>query len=982
MAKSINHAKAGVATPSFIVGLGASAGGLQALQALLSHLERESDMAFVVVTHRDPSHASMLTALLQSVTPLPVTDAVDGQPVQPGRIYVAPAEQDLTFNHGHFRFVAHAESTGRSQPIDVCFRSLAAERRRTAVGVVLSGTGTDGTLGLRAIRGEGGLTIAQTPESAAFGGMPQSAIAAGLADYHRPPAEIPRVLARYALRLPVQGQADDPAWAPVLQRLFVQLRQRTGVDFSAYKSSTVCRRIERRVSIHQLEDAASYGRFVEQHAHELDLLFADLLIGVTSFFRDPDVHAALLEHFLPPLLASATDDMPLRMWVPGCSTGEEAYAIAMLVRESMDALRQPRPVHIFATDLDARALEIARAGQYPEGIRADVSPDRLARFFEVSDGGYRVVKDLRQMLVFAAHNLLNDPPFTRLDLISCRNVLIYLNTPIQQELLQVFHYALQPRGLLLLGSSESVGDQTRLFRPATRAARIFLRQLAPLTIPNRLQLPILLAGRRDEPAGVMAFSRPQAGLAHPVEQLLIERFAPAALVVNERGDIHYIHGRTGPFLEPAPGTPSLNAIKMARSGLGTELAAALRKAVRQRTPVVRSGLRVRADRTWMAITLTVSQILDPEPIRGLLLVTFEPAARAPAPVRAEGTRRSRAGGSRLTRDERLARELAETREMLVATIQQLATANEELQSTNEELQSINEELQSSNEELETSREEMQSLNEELQTVNAELQAKLAELSQAGDDMKNLLNSTQIATVFLSGDLRVERFTPAARRVISLIDSDIGRPIADLAMAFEEDCLEQEAQAVLASGQPREREIRTRTGVSFVMRLVPYRTSQDVVRGVVVTFADVSAMKEAAEAMRQEQRARAYAEGVLLTVREPVVVLADDLRILLANPAFYEVFDTAREETEGRLIYQLGSGQWNIARLRHLLERILPEKSEMREFKVDRVFPGLGRRRMSLNARRLGPPLNDSAYILLAFEDRTLRRRRRRAAPPP
>ena len=959
-----------------IVGLGASAGGLEALEEFFKEVPADSGMAFVVVTHQHPGHVSLLPELLRKGAAMPVVEASDNLRVKPNRIYVARPEGCLAMLGGKLHLMDCKESSAARLPIDYFFRSLADDQRERAVGIILSGTASDGTLGIRAIKGATGMTMAQDPESAKYPGMPRSAIATGLVDYVLPAGQLPHRLLAYAkgpyLAPPTPGQGADAALPEPMLKIVLLLRSRTGHDFSAYKPTTIRRRIERRMNLHEVKGPQDYLRVLQDNPQEPDLLFKELLIGVTCFFRDPEGFETLGKTALKELLEARPDHAVLRVWVPGCASGEEAYSLAILLHECADQMKKEFTFQVFGTDLDSQGINTARAGVYPEGIAVDVSRERLARFFTKQDGHYRLKKEIRELVIFAPQNVCKDPPFTKLDLISCRNLLIYLNAPTQQRLLSLFRYALRPDGLLFLGPSESIGDLREHFAVVDKKAKIFRSTGWPPAPhgPLGFSTGALETAPSHAGAAQAAAATPEPRLSAVFERLLLGRFVPASVIVNERGDISYIHGRTGIYLEPAPGRPRNNLLEMAREGLRLALAAALRRASRQTSEVVSESVRVKTNGGFTMVEVVVSRIADPESIRGLFVVTFRPSPhRPPLPAR---RRNSAAGGLPPGRAEELEQELMFTKESLQSTVEELQTTNEELKSSNEELQSTNEELQSTNEELETSKEEMQSLNEELQTVNTQLQSKVEAYSQANDDMQNLLNSTSISTVFLDSRLKIRRFTEEARKVFNLIPTDVGRPIADLVSNLSYEGLVGDAAEVLRTLVPHETEVATREGGWRLVRIMPFRTTENVIDGLVITLVDITRSKRAEQAA---ELSRAYAESIVSTVRGPLLVLDQDFRVVSANRAYYRQFKASAVETERRLLYELGTGQWNVPKLRQLLEKVLPRKSSFEDFEVARDFPGLGRRVVRLNARRLEQAAAQPGRILLAMEDVTRSRGR-------
>ena len=959
-----------------VVGVGASAGGLQAFEELFRHLPANPGMAFVLVSHLDPDHASILHELLGKSSALPVRQVTDGVRLAVDQVYVGPPGKDVAILNGTLQLMDPTERHGERLPIDYWFRSLAQDQRENAVGIILSGNGSDGALGVKAIKGESGMVMAQEPDSAKFTGMPCSAIATGMVDFVLPAGQIGEHLLRWAqgpyLRESEQELSATDRVSAIMQKIFVLLRGRTGHDFSSYKTSTLRRRIARRMNIHQIEGHKQYIRYLEENPQEIDLLFKELLIGVTNFFRDADAFDALGKKALPAMVSSKREGTPLRVWVAGCSTGEEAYSLAILLRETLDRLKQHREIQIFATDLDARAIETARGGSYPDGISVDVSRERLRRFFTKEDGSYRIKKDIRETVIFAEQNVIKDPPFTRLDLISCRNLLIYLRAESQKRLLPLFHHALNPGGVLFLGTSEAIGGFSELFQVVDKKWKVFARKpgSVPVLAAQEFPPPPVSDEAADFASFLSARAERQPSIAELTYKMLAERYAPPSVIVNERGDIVYIHGHTGVYLQPAPGQPTHNVLAMAREGLRYELTAALREVARHDGKTVHKALQVKTNGGSARVDLGVDKITKPEALRGLLAVTFQAASEIVPSIRSErpaGRISKRKGTGRETA---LEKELQYTKESLQSTIEALETSNEELKSTNEELQSTNEEMQSTNEELETSKEEMHSLNEELQTVNSELQGKIDELSRVNDDMTNLLNATDIATIFLDNDLRVKRFTVQASDVIRLIPSDVGRPLADIVSRLRYRGLEQDALRVLQTLTYRELEVESETGTWYQMRIMPYRTSENLIDGLVITFVNIAAIK-VAQAQAQADNATVF-EDMVNAVREPLLTLDESLRVVTVNRAFLRAFGMAKESTVGRLVWELGNGQWDIPELRRLLMGILPGDTTVEDIEVSHNFAGIGRRVMLLNARHLEQDAGKPRRILLTIEDVTER----------
>ena len=759
--------------------------------------------------------------------------------------YVIPPNRDLSLLHGWLYLLEPSAPRGLRLPVDFFLRSLADDRGDKAIGVILSGMGSDGVLGLRAIKEKSGLTLAQTPDTAKAASMPSSAIAAGLADIVAPPSQMPQRIATYVSHDAYGrsgGAAPPPSAQSALDKVMILLRDRCGSDFSLYKSNTLYRRIERRCALHQKKGIAEYVSYLRDNPQELDLLFKELLIGVTNFFRDPPVWEQLRTHVIPALLARYPAGKAMRAWTAACSSGEEAYSLAIVFREALEAARPDGrfSLQIYATDLDADAINRARRGVYPKNIAADVSPARLARYFVADDGGFRIAKEIRDMVIFAPQNLIADPPFTRLDLLTCRNLLIYLRPELQNRVLQLFHYALNPDGVLLLGNAETVGTTSRLFAPQHGSARIFdrldkSRPLAEMAFPAGAPTDI----RRPDEATTVP---PSHNLEHQVDQLIQQTYAPAAVLVSADGDIIYISGRTGKYLEPAAGRVNINIHAMARDGLREALPGVIHKALRQTEPILLNDIQIGSGATRQAVDIIVQGLNAPELLRGRVLIVFKDVARAPG---SRATRKTAASGSQdaLMAELALAREtLRITHEDMQASVEAHRSANEELQSTNEELQSTNEELQSTNEELTTSKEEMQSLNEELQTVNAELQAKVDDLTWERNDMTNLLNATELATIFLDSHMKLRRFTTHATHIFKLIPSDIGRPLSDVSCDLDDADILADAAEVLRSLKYSEREIATHDGRWYRVRIMPYRTQTNMIDGVVITLMDITAIK--------------------------------------------------------------------------------------------------------------------------------------------
>ncbi len=839
-----------------ILGIGASAGGLAPLEQFLAGVQPHSQMAYVVVQHLDPNHKALLTELLQRVTPMSVREATQGMPIEPDCVYVIPPNTELSVVDGKLHIAPPMEPRGMRLPINVLFSSLASAQGDQAIGVVLSGMGSDGTLGLQAIKAVGGLTAVQQPDTAQSDAMPKSAIAAQCADIIAPPGDLPARIRACLEQRPDTGAAEEPLVEPEqvstpLKRILRLLQERTRHDFSLYKPSTLNRRIERRMAIHEIETLEAYADFLQDNAHEVDLLFKEVLIGVTNFFRDAPVWQYLADVTLPELLVRHRKEPHLRAWVVGCSTGEEAYSLAMIFTEVLDKLPRPHnfTLQIFASDLSPDAIATARRGHYPAEISTSVSPERLARFFTAQGSGYRINRDIRDLVLFAQQDVVLDPPFTRLDLISCRNLLIYFDQSLQRKLIPLFHYSLRTGGVLLLGSSETVGRNTQLFTPIQSKLRLYLRQDNAQSGDNRLPVksfpPLSLIAKELPVAPRNTTSPTSDNLQTAADQVLLQVYAPAAVVVNDEGDIVYISGRTGKYLEPAAGKANWNFHAMVREGLRTPIASALRQAVNQNEPIYLQDLQVQLPGgTKQTVDITVQALREPNALRGMKMIVF----RDIAPGHASSANKSK---SKATSQQAHSAELQQYQDEIQTLREENRASQEELQSANEELQSTNEELQSTNEELTTSKEEMQSMNEELQTINAEMQTKLDDLALAQSDMKNLLNSIEIAILFLDQNLNLRRFTDRASKIISIREGDIGRPLSDLTTTLQYPELDEDALNTLSTLAFSEKQVTTTDGRWFTVRIMPYRRLDNMIDGVVITLLDITETKELERTLRKE-----------------------------------------------------------------------------------------------------------------------------------
>lgn len=820
-------------TTPLIVGIGASAGGLEAVGRFLEHVPAMSGLAYVIIQHLDPSHKDMMVELLQRITPMTVLQAKNDMRVEPDCVYVTPPNVDMSILHGTIHLLDQAFTHGMRLPIDHFFRALADDQLERAIGVVLSGMGSDGTLGLRTIKERGGLTLVQEPDSAQFDSMPRTAITTVVVDIVAPADELPLRLLTYLKSTPLTPQQErilEMKAQSALDKIIVILRERTGNDLSLYKKSSMYRRIERRMGLHQIDNISNYVRYLRENPQEQDLLFKELLIGVTNFFRDKAVWEYLRNEGIPELLRKLPPGKHLRAWVPACSTGEEAYSLSIVFREAVEEF-QPHAqfsLQIFATDLDQDAIEKARQGFYPSNIAADVSDERLERFFTPEGSGYRINKDIREKIIFAPQNLIMDPPFTKLDIISCRNLMIYLASELQQKIFPLFYYALSPGGILLLGSAETVNASSSLFIPLDNKSRLYRRSDTPLEKKDILPkyFPVVSVAATDEKKS----ATPAGNMQMLADQLLLQNFTPPAVLVNADGDILYINGRTGKYLEPAAGKANWNIYAMARDELKHELTLAFKRALRQNGPVKVDGIKLTTNGNISTLSITVQVVEKPSALQGLVMIVFCETTTASNHTAMNWQNPSQPS---------LMEELQQAHEELQSTREEMQTSQEEFKSTYEELQTINEELQTTNEELTTSKEEMQSVNEELKTVNKELQSKMDDLSSVNSDLNNLINGTELIAIFLDNALHLRRFTPSATALFKLIPSDIGRPLTDLANVLDYPELDQDAKNVLRTLVFVNKEIPSTDDRRYKVRILPYRTVENVIDGVLMTFIDIS-----------------------------------------------------------------------------------------------------------------------------------------------
>ncbi len=879
LASSIEHNVKPTSAPFPIVGIGASAGGLEAFELFFKHLPEKTGMAYVVIQHLDPTQKGILPELLQRVTKMNVFQVKDRTRVKPDYLYVIPPNKSMSILQGILFLTEPIEERGLRLPIDYFMCSLALDQKENAIGIVLSGMGSDGSEGVRYIKERNGIVLVQDPSSAKFDSMPRNAIGSVAVDIVASAAELPAKLLsflKHADMTPTIKDGDHQLQSS-LEKILNLLRHRTGNDFWLYKRNTIYRRIERRMHVHKIEKIHSYVQFLQENPKEIDILFKELLIGVTNFFRDTAVWERLKDTILPALIAKQSDNTVLRAWIPGCSTGEEAYSLAIVFKEVLEKLKPQGNIslQIFATDLDQDAIDTARKGVFAASIKSEVSPTRLNRFFYPIDAGYRINTEIREMIVFAQHNIIMHPPFSKIHLISCRNLLIYLDSELQKNLISLFYYSINPNGFLILGSAETLGSQASLFVPIDSKLKIYKKSSSTLQ-PELYDFPSSFSKTQPVPMEKLTPVNSIQNLQTMADQLLLQSFSPPGVLVNENGDILYISGRTGKYLEPSVGKANLNIFAMLREGLRNDFPIAFRKALKTFDPVVLHHVRVETNDGFNFLNLTIQRIDKPQPLLGMIMIIFTeiPTIQKDNLPKDYGKKLDNTDQSRLEFELKMAREQQQN------MLEEMQTSQEELKSTNEELQSTNEELQSTNEELTTSKEEMQSMNEELQTVNAELQSKVDEFSKVNNDMKNLLNSTDIATLFLDKNLNIRRFTNEATKIFKLIKGDVGRPFTDLVTDLIYPDLEADAIEVLRSLTLIEKQIPSKDGRWFSIRVMPYRTYDDRIDGLVITFFNHTNIKQVEIKLHETEQIH----KLLMTASSDIIIrLSSELKIMEFNP---------------------------------------------------------------------------------------------------
>jgi two-component system CheB/CheR fusion protein len=918
-----------------IVGIGASAGGLEAIEQYLANVPENSGMAYIVVQHLDPTHKGMLPELLQRISKMQVSQVKDCMIVRPNCVYVIPPNKTMSILKGVLHLHKPVEARGQRLPIDFFLYSLAEDRKELGVGLILSGMGSDGSLGIRAIKEKNGITMVQEPGSAKFDSMPRNAIDSVPVDIVAPPNELPRRLKEFLKRIPVlrtdpEIEIKDKS---SLEKIVTLLRTYTGNDFSLYKKNTVYRRIERRMIIHKIDKIASYVLFLNENPKEIEILFRELLIGVTDFFRDEVVWETLKETILPDIITKLEPGSILRAWVPGCSTGEEAYSLAIVFKEALEKINPHGgfSLQIFATDLDIEAIEIARKGIFPASIADHISPERLKRFFLQTDDGYFINTEIREKVVFAQHNIIMHPPFTKIDILSCRNLLIYMEPALQKQMIGLFYYSLNPNGIMILGSSETLGTQSHLFTSLDLKWKIFKRAVT-LLAPDLFDFPTTFPRSKAINVEKEFASGSIQNIQTLADQLLLQHYAPAGVLVNEQGDIIYVSGHTGKYLEPAVGKANMNIFAMLREGLRNEFPIAFRKAILKKETVVLRNIKVGTNGSAHTLNISIQWIDKPEPLMGKVMVIFKDEQDiADSKLAARKEKKSLDN----IRQMELEKELKYAREKIQDTLEAMQSSQEELKFTNEELQSTNEELQSTNEELMSSKEEMQSMNEELQTLNTELQSKVDDFTRVNNDMKNLLNSTDIATLFLDKNMNIRRFTIQAVKIFKLIKSDIGRPFTDLVSDLIYPDLYDDALKVLKTLVYIKKQIPTKDGRWFSIRIMPYRTLDDKVDGVVITFFNISDLKEVEIKLHETEQMNKL---LLNSASDIIIKLTTDWKILEVNLAGEKYFGKKQEELLNKNYIHMFVPESLRKKIENEMNKILSESQDTR-FKMQLITAG-------------------------------------------
>ncbi|MDZ4676574.1 MAG: chemotaxis protein CheB [Oligoflexia bacterium] len=970
--------------PAFlIVGVGASAGGLESFMEMFKSLPPDTGMSFVLIQHLSPQHLSILSSLVQKATRMNVQEAVDQTLVKPNNVYIIPPNTTLEIFHGVLHLSSRQEPHG-GMPVNAFLTSLAKDQGNLAVGIILSGTGSDGANGLRDIKADGGITLVQQPTTAKFDGMPQAAIEVAAPDFILPIEAISSELVKISSHpivkktLPIEDNIPSPETEQILQKIFLLVRNATKIDFSSYKYPTLIRRIKRRMVLHRVNNLKHYLEYLQITPLEVRSLFEDLLINVTDFFRDNKAFESLKTKVFPEIIKSKIPSTPIRIWVPGCSTGEEVYSIAISLIEYLGESLHKYPIQIYGTDICEPAIKIARLGIYPETAAPKISQARLERFFIKEQGGYRIMKSVRHYCIFSIQDVTSHPPINRLDLLSCRNLMIYLGTKIQKKLMDTFHYALNPNGFLMLGSSESVGPVANLFAIMDNKNKIYSKKSAQIPYmreiseaPSINQTPIAFSGTTETTL------KPPLKTTDPVfaaEQLMLEKYSPAWLLVNQALDIVQFRGHTDHFIAPASGQPTWNLMKMLRTGLSPTVRVLIHSAIKEQISARKSGLKVTFGKVTRAVDIEVAPIRISNLEQHFLIVFMEQKVE----ISKTGGLKTKGKKQKTKKKEidpsaleitALKEELQLTHNSLQSIIEDQSASSEEMQSTTEEVLSANEELQSTNEELETAKEELQSTNEELSTLNDELTNRNNELDHLSNDLINVLSNANVSIVMVDSELRIRRFTPMAEKLLNLIPTDVGRVLTVINFGFQIENLDKQITSVIQTLETFEKETRDQNGIWYSVRIRPYKTIDNKIDGAVIVFVNINDVK--IKQIHIEEATR-YSDGVIQTIRDPLVVLDQNLCVERANQAFYDTFQVIEKDTIGRPFYELGNRQWNIPELRNLLEDVLPQKSEVRNFEVVHHFEKIGAKIMTLNARTLEWAGQKKHLILIRLHDLTER----------
>ncbi|MEQ8189931.1 MAG: chemotaxis protein CheB [Candidatus Eremiobacterota bacterium] len=960
-------------SPLYIVGIGASAGGLEAFSELLKNLPANTGMAFILVQHLDPNHESMLTELLRQETTMNVSEVKNKMKIMANHVYVIPPSCEMTVSKGLLYICPRKKTSGKYMPVDTFFTSLASDQKNRAIGIILSGTATDGTIGLRNIKSEGGLTFAQDEKTAKFDGMPRSAISAGVVDFILSPEDIAGEIAQIDSYPYITGEDKVKTHKFIkedekdMTEIFRLLKQYREVDFTYYKPSTIRRRLARRMILCRIKHINDYIRYLKETPSELDFLYQDFLINVTGFFREPETFETLRKKIFPEILSWERDsDMPVRIWVPGCSTGEEAYSIAIYMIEYLQDINSGISASIFATDINEMAIEKARTGFYPETAVSDIPPDKLRKFFVKTEHGYQINKTVRNSCIFARHDLIKDPPFSNIDLISCRNVMIYLGPVLQKKIIPAFHYALNTKGFLMLGTSETIGTYADLFSLEDKRYKIYSkksimsRRLLSYDFPvekYNLKQPDMQE-KSDE-------NHKDFNILKEADRVVLSTYAPPGILVDENMDIIEFRRNVSPYLKPASGPASLNLMKMAHEDLLVELRIGIHKSKQENSAITKTGLSLKYNGTKRTVDIKIIPLKKTATAKEYYFLILFYEKELIRPEEQKTGKKTEEPGEEETKEKdrkiiKLQEELKATREYLQSIIEEREATNEELRSAIEEIQSSNEELQSTNEEMETAKEELQSTNEELTTVNEELQHRNMELTQLNNDLTNLLSSVNIPVIILSSDLRIRRFTPLAEKIWPLIPSDTGRPLADLNLNILIPDIEKRILNVIDSLTSEEMEVQDREGRWYYLRIRPYKTLDNKIDGVIISMMDIDTLKKSSDLIKEAQE---YAEAIVESIKEPLIILTADLKIKSANRSFYETFNITPSDTEEKYIYNLNS-IWNNDALVKLLEELLPGQTHFENFIVEQDVPLRGKKKFSLNGRCIRNKDKSSRFILM------------------